>query len=172
MSDATLSLIPLEGVDSHLVEQLLDRAFGPERHKRTAYKVREGTQYLPPLSFAALDEEDLLVGTIQAWPVALTDPAGRPHPMLMIGPVAVLPERQGEGFGRALMAAQASAIDPASPLPQMLIGDAAYYNKFGFTADYTAGWTMPGPFEPERLLVKSANPAVLPREGMLGPWRG
>ncbi|GAA0282166.1 N-acetyltransferase [Alteraurantiacibacter aestuarii] len=172
MSLATASLIPLSGVDPALVEQLLDRAFGPDRHKRTAYKVREGTQCLPALSFAALDQDDMLVGTIQAFPVALTDPAGRPHPMLMIGPVAVLPERQGEGFGRALMAAQAGALDPASPLPQMLIGDADYYARFGFSADHTAGWKMPGPWEPERLLARSQNPAILPREGMLGPWKG
>lgn len=170
MSEATLSLIPLDSVDSHLVEQLLDRAFGPDRQKRTAYRVREGTEYLPPLSFAALDENEMLVGTIQAWPVALTDTDGRPHPMLMIGPVAVLPERQGEGFGRALMAAQQSALEPATPLPQMLIGDAEYYSKFGFSAEHTSGWTMPGPWERERLLVRTENPAILPREGMLGPW--
>lgn len=143
MTEATLSLIPLDSVDSHLVEQLLDRAFSPDRQKRTAYKVREGTEYLPPLSFAALDEDEMMVGTIQAWPVGLTDPAGRQHPMLMIGPVAVVPERQDQGFGRALMAAQAKVIEPADPLPQMLIGDADYYGKFGFSADYTSGWKMP-----------------------------
>ncbi len=172
MTDITASLIPLDDVDPELVEQLLDRAFGDGRHKRTAYKVREGTDYLPVLSFAAVDEDDYLVGTIQAFPVALTDPAGRRHPLLMIGPVAVLPERQGEGFGRALMAAQASAIDPAAPLPQMLIGDADYYGKFGFSADHTGEWTLPGPWEKDRLLVRAQNPAILPREGMLGPWRG
>ncbi len=175
MTDAALSLIPLEGVDPELVEQLLDRAFGPGRQSRTAYKVREGTQALPALSFAALDEDDMLVATIQAYPVALTDAAGRPHPMLMIGPVAVLPERQGEGFGRALMAAQSAAIEAlaansAAPLPQVLIGDEPYYSKFGFTAQHTGGWTLPGPWDPKRLLVRCANPAVLPHEGTLGPW--
>lgn len=171
MDELVFNLIPLDTVDSALVEQLLDRAFGEGRHARTAYKVREGTEFLSALSFAALDENEMLVATIQAFPVALTDPDGRPHPVLMIGPVAVLPERQGEGFGRALMAAQASAIDPRAPLPQMLIGDAEYYGRFGFTADHTAGWTMPGPYEKHRLLVRCDNPAVLPREGMLGPWK-
>lgn len=169
---ASSTLIPLAGVDPQLVENLLDRAFGPGRHKRTAYKVREGTEPLEALCFAALDEEDMLVGTIHAWPVALTDPQGRPHPLIMVGPVAVVPERQDEGFGRALMAAQAGAIDPGAPFPQVLIGDASYYGRFGFSADNTDGWTLPGPWDPARLLVRAANPAILPREGTLGPWRG
>jgi predicted N-acetyltransferase YhbS len=173
MVQALSSLIPLDGVAPQMVEDVLDRAFGPGRFERTAYKVREGTEALPALGFAVLDEHDLLVGTIQAWPVALTDVAGRVHPMIMVGPVAVLPERQGEGFGTALMVAQQQAIgDLAGALPQVLIGDAPYYGRFGFIAEPTRGWSIPGPYEQDRLLVRCANPAVLPREGMLGPWRG
>lgn len=169
----TSTLIPLEAVDPAMIEQLLDRAFGPERFGRTAYIVRQGTDWLPGLSFAVLDETNLLVGTIQVWPVALTDPEGRRHPMLMVGPVAVVPERQGEGFGKALMAAMLDALDDRAPLPQVLIGDADYYSRFfGFTAEPTGEWTLPGPWERDRLLVRAANPAVLPREGSLGPWLG
>ena len=167
---AMATLIPLSAIDPALVEELLDAAFGPGRHARTAYRIREGADWLAPLSFAALDDEDYLAGTIQLWPVALTDPQGRPHPMLMVGPVAVVPARQGEGFGKALMAAALGAIDPQAALPQVLIGDADYYGAWGFTAAHTAGWHCPGPFERDRLLVRCANPAVLPGEGMLGPW--
>jgi predicted N-acetyltransferase YhbS len=172
MANLALStLIPLADVDPAEVERVLDRAFGPDRHGRTAYRIRAGTECLGALCFGALDEHGTLVGTIQAWPVALTDPAGRAHPLIMVGPVAILPERQGQGFGRALMAAQASALDPAAPLPQVLIGDEPYYGPFGFV-EAPRGWQCPGPWQPERLLVRAANPAVLPREGMLGPWRG
>ena len=166
------SIIPLDQVPAAMVEQVLDRAFGPGREERTAYKVREGMDWLPALSFAALDEDDMLVGTIQAFPVALTGDDGRAHPLIMIGPVAVVPERQDEGFGRAMMAAQKAAIDPRSPIPQVLIGDAPYYGMFGFSAAPTRGWRLPGPWEPERLLVRADNPAILPESGMLGPWRG
>ncbi len=171
--DTTPALIPLDAVDPALIEELLDRAFGPDRHGRTAYKVREGMDWLPGLSFAALDSDGHLVGTIQTWPVALTDPEGRAHPMLMVGPVAVVPERQGEGFGQALMLATLGALDDRAPLPQVLIGDADYYGRFfGFSAAPTAGWSVPGPYERDRLLVRAANPAILPGEGTLGPWRG
>ena len=167
------NLIPLDNVDPALVEALLDRAFEPQRHTRTAYKVREGTDWLPGLSFAALDEDDRLAGTIQCWPVALTTPEGRPFPMIMVGPVAVLPELQGMGYGKALMSAVIASLSPQAPLPQVMIGDPEYYGRFwGFSNEHTAGWSLPGPFDKRRLLVRCDNPAVLPREGMLGPWRG
>ena len=170
------TLIPLANVDSDMIEQLLDRAFGPDRHARTAYRIREGTRWLEGLSFAALDDDDMLVGTIQVWPVALTDPQGRPHPMLMIGPVAVLPEHQRGGYGKALMFASLDAVErtagDAPALPLVMIGDPEYYGRFfGFGAECTGGWHCPGPFDPNRLLTRCANPAILPEQGMLGPWK-
>ena len=165
-------IVPLDSIDPALVEALLDCAFEPERHKRTAYKVREGTDWLPALSFALLDDEQLLAGTIQCWPVALNAPDARPYPMIMVGPVAVLPQLQGLGYGKALMSASVGALSPEAPLPQVMIGDAEYYGRFwGFTAETTAGWSLPGSWEPHRLLARCNNPAVLPKHGMLGPWR-
>jgi predicted N-acetyltransferase YhbS len=171
---ATASLIPLDQLETGELDRLLDLAFGAGRHARTAYAVRKGTECLGALCFAALDNDDRLVGTIQAWPVALTDDGGRRHPLIMVGPVAIHPQRQGQGFGRALMAAQAATIDGvreqgAEPLPQVLIGDEPYYARFGFV-EAPRSWQCPGPWEPERLLVRASNPAVLPKAGMLGPW--
>ena len=165
-------IIPLADVDPALIEELLDRAFEPERHTRTAYRVREGVDWLPGLSFAALDDDAMLAGTIQCWPVALTDPTGRAHPLIMVGPVAVLPEQQGRGFGKALMLASLSALSPEAPLPQVMVGDPEYYGRFwGFTNEHTSGWDLPGPFERPRLLARVENPAVHPKRGMLGPWK-
>ena len=170
------NLIPLDSVDSALVEALLDRAFEPTRARRTAYKVREGTDWLPALSFAALDSDERLAGTIQCWPVALTEPeeaGGKRHPLIMVGPVAVLPEQQGSGFGQALVTATLAALSPEAPLPQVMVGDPDYYERFfGFSAAHTGGWLLPGPWDPARLLCRSDRPQVLPTRGMLGPWRG
>ena len=166
------NIVPLDSIDSALIEALLDRAFEPGRQKRTAYKVREGTEWLPALSFAALDESDHLAGTIQCWPVALNTPDGRRHPVIMVGPVAVLPELQGLGYGKALMSASIGALSSEAPLPQVMIGDAEYYGRFwGFSAEPTQGWSLPGPYDKARLLVRCTNPSILPEEGMLGPWR-
>jgi len=182
-SATTATLIPLKAVDSAMIEAVLDRAFGPDRHARTAYRIREGMDWLPGLSLAALDEDDMLVGTIQCWPIALQTRQG-PVPLVMVGPVAVVPERQGEGFGVGLMSAMiaedarlagdgpssSSAAAGAQGLPQVLIGDAEYYGRWGFSAALTGGWRCPGPYEQHRLLARGNALAAMPAEGMLGPW--
>lgn len=171
----TATLIPLSAVEPDMVEALLDRAFGEDRHARTAYRIRAGMDALEALSFAALDEDEMLVGTIQCFPVALHDREGRPVPLVMVGPVAVIPERQGEGFGIGLMTAMIEAekrmaTEGAPALAQVLIGDADYYGRWGFSAAATGGWRCPGPYEPERLLARGASLGAMPAEGMLGPW--
>lgn len=164
------TIVPLSAVEPHQIEELLDAAFEPTRKARTSYLIRQGTAPLPALSFAALDDEDWLVAAIQISPAALTDPRGHAHPLLMVGPVAVHPAHQGEGYGKALMAAALGALDPAAPLPQVLIGPADYYGRFGF-AEAPRGWRCPGPWDPARLLVRCDDRAVLPPEGLLGPWQ-
>ena len=173
--DDTATLIPLSAVEPEMIEALLDSAFGPERHARTAYRIRAGMTCLDALSFAAIDADEMLVGTIQCWPIALIDTQGRPVPLVMVGPVAVLPERQGEGFGQGLMAAMLDAEarlaqDGSTPLAQVLIGDLEYYGRWGFSAAATGQWRCPGPYEPERLLARGTALAAMPAEGMLAPW--
>lgn len=177
MTTETATLIPLAGVDPAMIDELLDRAFGPDRHARTAYRIRAGMQWLDALSFAVLDEEEMLVGTIQCFPIALFDKDARGIPLVMVGPVAVVPERQSEGFGQGLMAAMLDAEarlakDGIAPFAQVLIGDEDYYGRWGFSAALTSGWSCPGPFEKERLLARGPALAAMPAEGMLGPWSG
>ena len=163
-----IEFVPLASIDAPRAEALLDHAFGPDRHRRTAYKVRGGGVPVPALSIAAV-EDGALIGTIQCWPVTLTGDDGAVHPLVMIGPVAVEPARQRDGIGRMLMthalhAAHTAGLDEA----MMLIGDPDYYGRFfGFTAQRTAAWRLPGPVERHRLLAKGAG--VPAGAGMLGP---
>jgi len=160
-------LVPLDRIAPEAVEALLDRAFGADRRARTAYRVRAGTSAIPGLSFAALAHDGNLAGTIQCWPVALACDGGRHVPMVMVGPVAVEPHLQQLGVGRMLMA-QALAAAEARGDVLMLIGDPEYYGRFfGFSAERTGGWRLPGPFEPHRLLGLGA--AVPDCAGSLGP---
>ncbi len=169
-----VELIPLAEIDPALVEALLDAAFGEDRHERTAYRIREGMAPLDLLSFAAVDRDaEELLGTIQAWPIALTGTDGTAHPLIMVGPVAVHPDVQREGIGKALMQALLSAQPEEAPLPLLLIGDPEYYDRFfGFKAEATQQWEVPGPFERHRLLLRAPDGAALPAMGTLGPWAG
>jgi predicted N-acetyltransferase YhbS len=162
-----VKVVPIAAVADAAVERLLDRAFGPDRHGRTAYRIRDGMAALPALSLAAIDG-DALVGTIQCWPIALHRDDGGTDPLVMLGPVAVEPELQRGGVGRMLVARALAAAETAgSGGEMMLIGDPEYYGRFfGFTADRTALWRVPGPVEQRRLLARGEVPAVA---GMLGP---
>jgi predicted N-acetyltransferase YhbS len=157
-------IVPLLTIAPDLIEALLDRAFGPDRRARTAYRVREGLAPIPDLSFAAVESDGGLIGTLQSWPVALAGDDGRSTPLIMVGPVAVEPGLQRGGVGRTLMhhaiaAAGASSLPGADKL--MLVGDPEYYTRFfGFTADRTGAWRLPGPWESRRLLARGDVPAA------------
>lgn len=154
-----IRIAPLSSVTPSAVEALLDAAFGTDRHGRTAYRIRAGTTAIPAMSFAAFDGETL-VGTLQSWPVFVGD-----APVALVGPVAVSPDRQRAGIGRMLMDA---LVTGAPDEPMTMIGDPEYYGRFfGFTADATGGWDVPGPVERRRLLARNAE--ALPQKGMLGP---
>lgn len=165
-----LAIVPLTDIEPQAVDALLDRAFGTDRRERTAYQVRIGTSAIPTLSFATI-EDNRLVGTIQCWPVRLACDDGADVPMVMVGPVAVEPERQHEGLGRALMTHmtdRAVASGVAGIDAMMLIGDPEYYDRFfGFSAARTGAWRLPGPFEARRLLARGT--AVPDRAGVVGP---
>ena len=146
-----IEVVGLEQIDGQLVEQLLDRAFGTDRHTRTAYRLREGVAALAGPSLAAIDDGEL-IGTIQLWPAMFRGEDGRRVPLVLVGPVAVVPERQGSGIGRRLVK---EALERVPDAALMLIGDPEYYGRFfGFTADRTGGWRLPGPVERHRLLAR------------------
>ena len=164
--------MPIAAVAASDVEQLLDDAFGSDRHQRTAYRLREGVGVIADLSFAAT-EDGMLVGTIQCWPVQLAERHGAATPLILVGPVAVRPDRQRDGIGRALMDAALARADADGREPMMLIGDAIYYERFfGFSARHSGGWVLPGPVDRDRLLVRLTNGQTVPGAGTLGPRGG
>ena len=160
----------MSNIEPQAVEALLDAAFGSDRFGRTAYRIREGVDAVPALSFA-LVEDGALVGTIQCWPVALRAPDADDVPLVMVGPVAVRPDLQRGGYGRGLMARMLEAAELEADSALMMIGDPEYYGRFfGFTADATGEWDLPGPYEKHRLLARAVNGHALPTgAGIIGP---
>src|SRR3546814_10461289 len=101
----------------------------------------------------------------------LRAPGGAASPLVMVGPVAVRPDVQNDGHGRALMAQMLTAAETGADGALMMIGDPDYYGRFfAFTAAATGAWDLPGPFETHRLLARAANGHALPiGAGMIGP---
>lgn len=160
---------PIARADPAQVEALLDAAFGADRQRRTAYRLREGLAPLPDLSFAAFDG-DALVATLQSWPIELAPSRGAPVPLILVGPIAVRPDRQQNGIGQALTRHALAAIDAAGESAAALIGDPEYYDRlFGFSAAPTRQWELPGPVERRRLLARLTGGRTLPVAGILRP---
>ncbi|MEQ1550436.1 N-acetyltransferase [Sphingorhabdus sp.] len=154
-------LIALNSVAPEKVERLLDDAFGADRFGRTAYLLRKHSKPIAPLSFAMLEKGEP-VGSIQCWPVRIGD-----FPIVLVGPVAVIPKLQSKGIGHQLMHAMLAAAAKIEEPVMVMIGDPEYYGRFGFSAEQTGGWLLPGPWEPRRLLARNANGVTLPETGML-----
>jgi predicted N-acetyltransferase YhbS len=143
-------------------EALLDRCFGRARRFKTAERLRRGRRPADGLAFAAV-EDGVLVGTVRLWEVE----AGSAGPALLLGPIAVAPERQGEGIGTALMRhALASAMERGHRAV-VLVGDAPYYQRFGFRPEPTLGLELPGPVDRRRFLALELVPGAL--RGAAGP---
>ncbi len=129
-------------------EALLDACFGPSRFEKTCERLREGRMPAEGLSLV-IDQGGKVVGTVRLWHIS----AGPNRPALMLGPLAIDPALQSLGLGGKLMR---EALQRAADLRHkavLLVGDAPYYERFGFSAERTADLWLPGPYERSRFLA-------------------
>src|SRR5262249_44532421 len=114
------------------------------------------------------------VGSVRLWHIS----AGPARPALLLGPLAVDDTWRGLGFGAALMRRATEAAQRLGHQAVLLVGDAPYYGRFGFSADKTASLWMPGPYQKDRLLGRELVAGALDGAGglisatgerMLGP---
>jgi len=144
-------------------EILLDAAMGPGRKRKASEALRRGRRPAADLAFAAIAADGRLVGTVRLWSIAAGQRGEEEVPALLLGPLAVDPNMHKAGIGGALMR---HAICEAARLGHgavLLMGDPAYYGRFGFSSAATANLAMPGPFEPHRLLALEIAPGHLTR---------
>lgn len=128
-------------------ERLLDAAFGPARTAKASERLREGRFAAEGLSFTAVDN-GRLAGTVRLWDVS----AGLGRPALLLGPLAVSASARGRGIGAALMQRALREARRLGYRAVLLVGDAQYYGRFGFSAGKTGALRLPGPYEQHRLL--------------------
>ncbi len=163
-----INIFAAQAADLPEIEQLLDAGFGPARRNLTAYQLRAGIDQISALCFVARDADGRLVGSVQCWPLQLRCAGGDAMPLTLLGPVVTALDLQGRGIATAMMNAALAAIDSYGSLPALLIGDAPFYGRFGFSAAATAGWMLPGPVDRARLLLRG-DASALPAIGWVEP---
>jgi predicted N-acetyltransferase YhbS len=145
-------------------EALLDEAYGPARFGKASERLREGRLPARGLSLVAT-ERGQIVGTVRLWHVT----AGPGQPALLLGPLAVHPAHRNRGIGSALIRRAIARAGLAGHRAILLVGDAAYYGRFGFSAAATGALWMPGRYERDRLLALELRPRALAgAHGLIG----
>lgn len=144
--------------DHDAIEHLLDLAFGSGRRSKTSYRLREGNHPVDGLSLVTRDKGVGMSGTISFWPLEI-GPAGAPA--LLLGPLAVHPDRQGLGIGLALMREGLARAAAQGHGLVLLVGDEPYYARVGFRKLPEGLISLPGPVDPARFLYLELRPGAL-----------
>ena len=163
MSELSVTILPETSDDAPAIERLHERTFGPGRYAKTAYRIREDISHSLDLSFTARIGT-LLVGSVRLSPIRIGS-----APALLLGPLTIEPPFRDRGIGRALIG---RALDEARSRGHrlvVLVGDEPYYGRIGFKRIPKGQATMPGPVDPERLLVAELSEGAF--DGVSGPIR-
>ena len=127
------------------VEALYDLCFSPARVALSSYRLRDGVPTVAALCLTLRDDDGTVAAAIRYWPAEVGGEA-----VLLLGPVAVHPTRQGEGLGGLLINESLAEARRLGWERVMLVGDAPYYGRFGFKK--LGGVEMPPPTNPGRVL--------------------
>lgn len=137
-----------EREQENAIEALLDLVFGPGRFSRSAYRLREGRISVAGLSFLAFPEDgEKLLGAIRYWSIRIGA-----EPSLLLGPLVVHPEHQGEGIGLELMKHSLQKAEGLGYSGVLLVGDEPYYQRVGFATLPIGRVEFPGPVDGNRIL--------------------
>jgi predicted N-acetyltransferase YhbS len=144
------------GKDAAAREALLDLGYGAVRFSKVSHRLREGRLPAAGLAFVACDHGHL-VGTVRLWDVA----AGDGCSALLLGPLTVHPNHRHRGVGSALIRHALAAAAKLGHRAVMLVGDAAYYERFGFSPEKTRSLCLPGRYDAQRFLALELSPGAL-----------
>lgn len=142
--------------DGPRIDPLLDRTFGPERHTKTVYRLREMLPPVPELAFVAVDPDQHLLASIRYWPILVEE-----TPAILLGPLAVEPRLQGRGIGKALVRHSLRAARQGGHRICVVVGEPEYYAPFGFRPAAEYGLILPGPVDPRRFQVQELASGAL-----------
>ncbi len=156
ITDLAMAIRGEAGADHDAIERLHARSFGPGRYARTAFRLREMAGKDSASGFVA-HVGTFLAGSVRLTPVKAGDVAAA-----MLGPLAVDPAFEGRGVGAGLMREAISATGHRGCGLILLVGDLAYYARFGFAVVPPGQLALPGPVDPARLLALEMVAGALP----------
>lgn len=117
------------------IRRLTDVAFaGAEHSSGTEGAIVDALRRGGALTLSLVAEEDVrILGHAAFSPVTID---GRSGDWFGLGPVSVDPDRQGEGIGATLIRAGLEALKARGAAGCVVLGDPAYYGRFGFSAEH------------------------------------
>lgn len=137
----SISIRPETADDIAAIDQLTRAAFATAAHSsHTEQFIIRALRRSGQLSLSLVAEEDgVLLGHVALSPVEISSGASA---WFGLGPIAVRPDRQGQGLGSALMQAALSELRRLGGRGCVLLGAPAYYGRFGFRPE--PGLELPG----------------------------
>lgn len=157
MPEPDFAFSPPTASDLPAIERLTERAFGPGRFAKTAYRLREGRADDAGLSLVAR-VGTLLVGANRMTAIRIGETAA-----LLLGPLVVEPAFRQLGLGEQLVHRSLAMARAAGHCLVVLVGDPTYYARMGFVRVPDGRIEMPGPVDPDRLLYCELVPGALER---------
>lgn len=141
--------------DDQFVEDLQAIAFGPGRFARTAFRVRERFPIDKSLSLIA-EVNGVPCGSVWMTPISVGGIDG-----YLLGPLATHPDFRKRGAGK-LLAKEVTriALERGEGSFVLLVGDRDYYCPLGWVPTELGAVEFPGPVDPTRVLVYSADPTM------------
>ncbi|CAH0065036.1 GNAT family N-acetyltransferase [Stenotrophomonas geniculata] len=134
--------IRAEAIDDHaILHALTEAAFRDAAHSsHTEQFIVDALRARGELSVSLVAEMDgKVIGHVAVSPVTISDGSTG---WFGLGPISVLPAWQGQGIGAALMHAALEALRQKGAHGCVLLGEPAYYGRFGFRAE--PGLVLPG----------------------------
>lgn len=165
LSAGRLRLVRERPRDGAAVEAMTEAAFGPDRHHKTVYRLREEVPPIKELCFVAIDQKGRMVASIRNWPILINER----WQAILLGPLAIAPELRGLGYGKALMWHSMAQSRMLGHSRIILVGDPEYYNQFGFRRDLALNIQLPGWVEERRFLaLELVAGSMISVHGMVG----